>query len=160
MSDAAPWQRLSPRARRAILLTSFVPPVVLILVFTPAYLIYVGDPTDVNLALVLAAIVLLLGTILGLSVRLLLILGHEPTPPAHEPAGRAWLAEYLVSLAVFGPLYLLAIYATVFYPWGETTEDRIVANGVLLVVLVSIPILFYGAARRFEKWIRRRQASG
>ena len=150
MADAAPWERLSPRARRAILVTSFAPPLVLIFVFTPLYLRYVGDPTDLNLALLVAASVGLFAVGIGLILRLLLILRHEPAPPRRPRIGGRQMAKIGVALLGFMVVYLLAIYAVVFGLWPlheSSGSGAIAVNLILLAVMFGTPVAFYFGLR-------------
>ncbi len=146
LSDPAPWQRLSPRARRAILLTSFGPPLVLIFVWTPFYLMWAADPTELHLALLVAATAGL--TLLGVAllVRLLLILRRESAPPKPEKVSVHQLAKFGLALLVFGAVYLLAIYAVVFglQPLDASSESgAIAATLILLAVMFGLPVAFY-----------------
>ncbi len=146
MSEPAPWQRLSARARRATLLTSFGPPLVLVFVWTPIYLVWTADPTELNLALLVAATAGL--TLLGLAlmVRLLLILRREPAPPKPQRMGVRQLAKLGLVLLVFGAAYLLTIYAVAFglQPLDESSESGAIAvTLILLAVMFGFPVAFY-----------------
>ncbi len=146
MSDSAPWQRLSPRARRAILLTSFGPPLVLVFVWTPIYVIWAADPTELNLAWLVAATAGLTSLGLALAVRLLLILRKEPAPPRPQRVSARQLAKFGLALIGFGAIYLLAIYAVVFGLWPlheSSGSGAIAVTLILLAVMFALPIAFY-----------------
>ncbi len=160
MSGPAPWTRLSARARRAVLLTSFVPPVAAVAVYTPAYLLYVRDPTEANLGLLLGSSFAVVALTVALVVRLLLILRKEPAAPVREKAGAAWLGKLLIGFLAFGAIYLSAIYAVVFLPVPDTTEARVAVNVLLWAVLIGLPVVFYKAARAFERRLKRSGTAG
>lgn len=137
---------MSPRARRAILITSFLPPIVLIFVFTPVYLLYLGDPSNVNLALLVAASVGLSSLGIGMLARLLLILRNEPAPPTPQRFGLRQIAKFGAALVGFLVVYLLAIYGVVFglWPLHESSGSGATAmNLILLAVMIGLPIAFY-----------------
>ncbi len=158
MSDSAPWQRLSPRARRAIHLTSFGPPLVLAFVWTPIYLWWAADPTELNLGWLVAATAGLTSLGVVLAVRLLLILRKEPAPPKPQRVNARQLAKFGLALIGLGAIYLLAIYAVVFglWPLHESSESGAIAvTLILLAVMFALPIAFYfglGALGVKDRW--------
>lgn len=153
--DALPqpgaWERLSPRARRAVLLTSIVPPVLTIVVVVPVLVLYLRDPTEPGLAFLVAVLAVTYAITLGLAVRLSRILKRENPASVTKPVGVASFASYALHLLVFAAIYVSAIYVVVFLPVGDSTEGRVALNVVLLAVMAGLPILYYLAARALRR---------
>ncbi len=158
LSEAAPWQRMSPRARRAILLTSFLPPAFVVFIFTPAYLLYLGHPTEANLALLVTASVALFAVAIGLILRTLRILRHEPPPPRQERPPFTRLVRFAAVLLAFGAAYLGALIAVAFglQALDESSEAGAIATTlILLAVMFGVPIAFYVALKALgftDRW--------
>ncbi len=141
-----------------MLLTSFGPPLVLIFLWTPIYLVWATSPTELNLALLVAATAGLTSLGVALLVRLLLILQKEPAPPRPEKISVRQVAKFGSALLVFGAVYLLAIYAVVFglQPLDESSESgAIAATLILLAVMFGLPVVFYLGLRALgvkDRW--------